>query len=253
MEIKKKNINITPLILAAGKGSRMGFLTKNLPKSLLKINSKIRLVDKIIENFCKLKFEKPYLICGFQSKKFKNLKNINLIYNKNWKNTNIYGSLICADKILSKKNCIVSYADIFYEKKALDILKKNKKKNCIVLLSYKFWKKYWTERFKNPLLDLESFKFKKKKLIEIGKRENALSNIQGQYMGLFKIDPVAWHKIKKYIFNNHNNFEQLDITSLFNIVIEKKICSIFVEEYRGKWFEIDNIKDYKILKKTFEK
>ena len=69
-----------------------------------------------------------------------------------------FGSLICADKILSKNKCIISYADIFYEKEAIDILNNSKRGRGITILSYKYWRKYWKERFQNPLTDLETFK-----------------------------------------------------------------------------------------------
>ena len=71
---------------------------------------------------------------------------------------NIFGSLICADKILSKYQCVISYADIFYEKDPIEILCKSKIKRGIVILSFNNWKKYWQQRFNNPLTDLETLK-----------------------------------------------------------------------------------------------
>lgn len=253
MKFKLQSNKIIPIILAAGRGSRMGNLTKDKPKSFVKINNKKRLIDKVIENFEILKFKNIFIITGYQSSKFKKIKKIKKIRNNRWKTTNIFGSLICADKILSKHECIISYADIFYNKEAIEILKKNKKKGGIVILSYKFWKKYWQKRFKNPLSDLETFVTNKKnKLIEIGNRTNSYKNIKGQYMGLFKIDPHAWQKIKKFIINETNDIDKIDITSLFKIIIKEKICNIYVEEYDQQWFEIDNIKDYKIFKNSIE-
>ena len=43
-----------------------------------------------------------------------------------------------------------------------------------------------------------------------------------------------------------------DITNLFKIILRKKLFNIYVKEYKNKWFEIDNINDYKILNKSFE-
>ena len=48
------------------------------------------------------------------------------ILNDKWKNTSIFFSLYCARKILSKNTCLVSYSDIIYKKKALEILKKTR-------------------------------------------------------------------------------------------------------------------------------
>ena len=71
-------------------------------------------------------------------------------------------------------------------------------------------------------------------------------------MGVFKIDPNSWIKIKKHLFENTKNLDKIDITTLFQLIIKKKICKIYVENYKKKWFEIDSIKDYKVFKKLIK-
>ncbi len=254
MKSKIQSNKIIPIILAAGRGSRMGNLTKNKPKSFVKIDNKKKLIDKVIENFNYSSFKKIVIITGYKSSQFKRFKKIHTIKNQDWKKTNIFGSLICADKILSKNKCIISYADIFYEKEAIDILNNSKRGRGITILSYKHWRKYWKERFQNPLSDLETFRANNKnQLVEIGNRTNSYKNIRGQYMGVFKIDPISWNNIKKKLFKDKKNLNKIDITALFQLIIREKICNIYVENYKKKWFEIDNNKDYKVFRKYIEK
>ena len=85
------------------------------------------MIENIIENFRKFGSKSVYTIMGI-SKKFKMLKHIKTIKNNNWNNTNIVGSLLCADKILSKHETLISYADIYYDKEALKLLTQVKKK-----------------------------------------------------------------------------------------------------------------------------
>lgn len=253
MKLNLYSNKIIPIILAAGRGSRMGSLTKNNPKSFVKIYKNKRLIDNIIENFEKLGFNNKIIITGYKSKQFNQFRKLKKIKNDKWKTTNIFGSLICADKILSKYQCIISYADIYYEKKAIEILKNSKIKKGIVILSYQNWRQYWKERFKKPLTDLETFKTNSKnQLVEIGSKTNSYQNIKGQYMGVFKIDPDSWNNIKINLFKDIKNLNKIDITALFKLIIKKKICKIHVKNYKKKWFEIDNAKDYKILKKYIE-
>ena len=47
---------------------------------------------------------------------------------------------------------LFAYADIFYEKEAIQILNRSKKRKGIVLLSYKHWKKILEKRFTNPFV-----------------------------------------------------------------------------------------------------
>ena len=148
---------------------------------------------------------------------------------------------------------VINTCEAYSITEAIEILNKSKMKKGIVILSFKHWKKYWKERFNNPLSDLETFRTNSKnQLVEIGNRTNSYKNIKGQYMGVFKIDPHSWHKIKQHLFKEVKNLNKIDITALFQLIIKKKICSIHVKNYEKKWFEIDNIKDYKVLKKSIE-
>ena len=58
--------------------------------------------------------KKFLLLQGINSNLFKRFK-LKLFYNKNWKKTNMYYSLLKADKWLSKYECLVSYGDIYFE------------------------------------------------------------------------------------------------------------------------------------------
>ena len=70
MNLKYRSNKIVPVILAAGRGSRMGKLTNKAPKSFIKFGPKKKLIENIIENFRKFGF-KMFTIT-VQSKKFKN-------------------------------------------------------------------------------------------------------------------------------------------------------------------------------------
>ena len=96
-------------------------------------------------------------------------------------------TLIKADEVLSKNYSIISYSDIYYSSDLISKIKKNRYDICIA--SYLDWKKLWKKRFKNPLNDLEGFKRKGNKLLDIGFKEKNLKNIQGQYMGVIGISP----------------------------------------------------------------
>ena len=111
------------IILAAGKGNRLN--NYNKPKSTLELKKNYTLLDKIISNFKKNKIKKLFIITGYKENYLKKY-NIKKIFNKNWKNTNMLKSLLCADKILKKNDCIVSYSDIFYDESAIRLLKKQK-------------------------------------------------------------------------------------------------------------------------------
>ena len=58
------------IILAAGKGSRLYPLTKNIPKCLVKYKNKT-ILSYQLNVMKKLRLNKIYIVTGFQSKKLK--------------------------------------------------------------------------------------------------------------------------------------------------------------------------------------
>ena len=187
------------IILVAGKGSRLSKNFSKKPKSFIKIGSKT-ILERQIDNFQALGINKISLVTGYKSEFFKKYK-IKKFYNKNWKKTNMVYSLTRANSWLEKYNCIVSYGDILYEKNAIKSLIRSD--NLITITYDKNWKKLWFKRFKNPLIDAETFKFNKKnELLEIGNKTNSYKNIKGQFMGLIKFKPKGWKIFKNEIRKN---------------------------------------------------
>ena len=143
------------IILAAGRGSRLGYLTEKKPKSFNKSGDK-RYIDIIINNFIKNDINKINIVVGYKKHLFKNFPYKKII-NKKWKSSNIFFSLNKANKVLQSNTCIISYADIIYDQEAISLLAKAK--GDIVILNNVNWKKIWKLRFKNPLDDLENFDY----------------------------------------------------------------------------------------------
>ncbi len=238
------------IILAAGRGSRLKNTTKNIPKGLVEINSNNTILDYQINILTKYKNSKIFIVVGYKSKKIKeHFKNNNLKYiqNKIWNKSNMFYSLMCADKFLKKNPFIVLYSDIIYSKKIIDkmLIAKNK-----LSIAYDVnWLNLWKKRFKKPELDAESFFISEKGIIkEIGNKikKKDLKKINGQYMGIIKIYPKAWSLIKKNISTKET--KKLHLTHVFSKIINKKIFNIKGVKNTTPWYEIDNNKDLKIAK-----
>ena len=60
---------IDAAILVGGKGSRLGNITKNTPKPLLRIK-KIRFLDLLLSSLLKYNLKRIYLLCSFKKEKF---------------------------------------------------------------------------------------------------------------------------------------------------------------------------------------
>tara|TARA_B100000575_G_scaffold294581_1_gene311751 strand:- start:2925 stop:3986 length:1062 start_codon:yes stop_codon:yes gene_type:complete len=90
--IKKNNINL--VIMAGGKGRRMGDISKIIPKPLLPFDSNNTLLEKSISNFNNFGISKVFLILNYKKNliksyfdEVKNQSKINYIYEKNYLGT----------------------------------------------------------------------------------------------------------------------------------------------------------------------
>jgi len=240
------------VILAAGRGKRLGSMTQNLPKCLINLKKK-NLIDYNLP-FIK-KFKKTVIITGYKSnlieKKFKLFKSIKIIKNNFFSKTNMVYSLFKSTKYIkkTKKNVVVIYSDIIFDKSIFNLLKENQ--SFIVI--YKDWLKIWKLRNNNNLQkiksDAEDIVLKKDNLISIGgKIKNSLPTYQ--YMGILKFRYKDFIKINDYFKTLKN--KKIDFTSFINLVLKKKIVKIKVKKTNKFWLEIDNQKDLRAANKLIK-
>jgi len=238
------------IILAAGRGSRLKKYTKYQPKAFNLFKNE-RYIDLIIKNFKENRLNNINIVTGYKNYLFKKIK-YKKIYNSSWRKSNIFYSLYKTNKLLKKNICIISYSDIVFKKEAIRLLKE--KKGDIVVLNNCNWKKTWKRRFKKPLNDLEKFNYIKKNdekyLTEIGGTPKNLNSIRGQFAGLFKITPRGWRHILNLIKKDKIDIKKIDMTTFFSFFLKKKKLIIKIVDYKGMWFEIDTVKDFKILNST---
>lgn len=115
------------LVLAAGRGSRLGNYTDNLPKSLLPLNKEGNtLLDynlNILQN--ELKVDKIVIVTGYESEQIeevaKKYNKTEIIYNPFWNNCNVLGSMYMALDTLDD-DFLFLHADTLMEKGAWESL-----------------------------------------------------------------------------------------------------------------------------------
>ena len=238
-------INVRGIILAAGRGSRMGELTEHSHKCLTILDGK-SLLDWQLSSIKQSGINDITVVTGYKSSLLKG--DFKKIKNSRWNQTNMVSSLFCCDKPTT--DTIVSYSDIVYSSTHVRKLIDNQ--GDIVITSDKLWLELWSIRFENPLDDAESFKTDGDNLIEIGNKADKISHIKGQFMGLLKFSPKGWDICYK-LFKTFPQKKQdkLDMTTFLSYVIKFiKIKIIFID---GMWCEIDSLKDLNVYKRILDK
>tara|TARA_B100001029_G_C15041479_1_gene443942 strand:+ start:146 stop:883 length:738 start_codon:yes stop_codon:yes gene_type:complete len=235
------------IILAAGMGSRLESLTKDIPKCLLKIDNK-SLLDIQINSFRKQGINEIFIVTGHCSDKIKTFPNVTKIVNKEYRNTNMVYSLMKVLPIIKQKDIIISYSDIIFERTVLKKLINDPNKNTIVV--DKNWKSYWIERYGTSNYDIESLKLEGNTITEIGQTCSSDVGIDARYVGLMKF---SYSTVKKmiHIWENKNNLASNSyMTDMIQCLINNSI-TIFSHDIQGKWYEIDTQKDYMLAKSKY--
>lgn len=227
--------NYKGLILAAGRGSRMGKSTERSHKCLTVLKGRT-LLDWQLSALRKAGIKDITVVRGYRSEMLQG--DFNTAENPRWSETNMVATFFCAPKF--NTDTIVSYSDIVYSNKHIEDLMEQE--GDIVITADNKWFNLWSARFENPLEDAETFKTAGNILIEIGKKNDKMENIQAQYMGLLKFSPKGW-SIASQLFNSLEKERQdkLDMTSFLSMLINQtEIKVTFVE---GKWCEVDCCND----------
>ncbi len=226
------------VILAAGRGSRMGTLGDDRPKCLVELGGR-PLLDRQIAALRRGGVEEIGIVRGYRAEML-NSPGLSYFDNERWAQTNMVMSLAAASAWLRSGPVIVSYADIFYRGELVRALANAS--GALVISYDRAWRQLWTRRFADPLLDAETFRIGATgELLEIGAKTPRIEDIEGQYMGLLKFTPAAWSAVEALLAALDQPIrDRLDMTGLLRRLLAERKVPIATLATEGQWGEIDN-------------
>ena len=246
------------IFIAAGEGSRLGNLTKDLPKPLVDINSK-SIIERQISLLRKNNVNDIVVVTGYKKEKF-TFKNIEYVHNPNFREQEQTGSLMTArSKIVG--DVLIMFGDILFEEIILQQMLDSK--GDIVIAVDKNWEKSYEERHDNPKSEADKVLIKDDKVIQISAKNIEVNddNYVGELLGLIKLSM----KGSKILIDQYEKLENSHIGKFHDAVSFKKAKFVdMLQELlssgivitpvsiKGKWCEIDTKHDLEIAKKMFE-
>ncbi|MCG8545560.1 MAG: phosphocholine cytidylyltransferase family protein [Alphaproteobacteria bacterium] len=226
------------IILAAGRGSRMGTATQDQPKCRTLLHGK-SLLDWQLDALRAAGLQEIGLVRGYLADSFD--QPLHYFDNPRWPETNMVASLACAAAWLNAYPCMVSYSDIVYQPESVKRLL-----SCEADIAITYdpnWLDLWRLRFDDPLSDAETFRVMNGNVTEIGNRTTREEDIQGQFMGLLRIAPAGWRKIEAFLSRlDPATADRLDVTALLQRLIAggEAVAGVPIAE---PWCEIDSPSD----------
>lgn len=233
------------IILAAGMGTRLGELTENKPKCMVEVNGR-PLIQYQLDVLSSENLDVVFV--GGYKAEFLDQFEKTVVLNEEYDKTNMLWSFYLAIKDI-EEDIIISYGDIIYSKKVLSELLKQE--NGIGVVSDSDFLPYWEGRSEDPLDDLETFKVGPNNIIkELGLRPKDFSEIEGQYIGLVRIDQKRLSEIKNLIevdkVVNGKPVRNAYFTDLLQELISRDY-ELTAVPVPGGWIEVDTPEDISCL------
>ena len=224
------------ILLAAGRGSRLGALTADAPKCLCPVAGH-PLIAWQRAALRAAKVEHVSIVTGYRAALLAPYADSSF-HNPDWMRTNMVRSLLCALPRLDRP-VVVAYSDIVYT--AAHVAQLLAQDAPLAITVDMDWEKQWSARFADPLSDAESLRMDRDgRVLEIGSKPSSMAEVEGQFMGLLRITPeaVRWINRELDTETDANKRNQMDMTTLLARLIQSghPVQGIRVS---GQWAEVD--------------
>jgi L-glutamine-phosphate cytidylyltransferase len=238
------------IILAAGTGTRLMPLTADRPKCLVELAGR-SLLERQLVVMRSLGLSDVTVIAGHHAERIAE-PGLRKVVNPEFAATNMVASLFCAESAMREDaDLIVSYGDIVYQRDVLERLLAAQ--DPIAVCVDRGWRDYWSQRMVDPLSDAETLKLGADgRIVELGKKAARYDDIQGQYIGLFKvradqIDAVRcfYHALDRVATYDGKSFRSMFMTSFLQALIDAEfdVRPVFI---RNGWLELDTLQDLEL-------
>ena len=243
------------IILAAGRGSRMGKYTEKIPKGLLEISGKT-ILEMQTECFRNAGITDISIVKGYKGDAIK-ISGVKYYLNADFDTTNMVVSLMKAASEFTD-DVIVSYADILFDPLLLtQIIRAT---GDVVVLADSNWKKYWSMRYDTIDCDLESLIIdESNNIVEIGRPNVPEKDMAMRYIGVLKFSKHCAKNIvqiandagityyDKPWKHSGKSYPKAYMTDLLQALIDEGI-EVKAEKVVNGWIEFDSESDYEKAK-----
>lgn len=228
------------IIMAAGKGSRLGDLTNNKPKSFIEIEGK-KLIEYNLDMLLKYGIKDIVIITGYMAEEFERLlsnrEGIKFSFNPFYDTTNVLPSFWFGQELLND-DFIYMHADTLCDTEIFEELLSH---DGEIVLPTDF-SPCDEEAMKVKLIN-DEVKF-------INKTMNPES-ADGEFIGIAKISKKCISAIKSI---TNQIMKEQKFSSFFEValqeIMDKNLCKVTTIPTRNKfWCEIDFEEDYEMAKK----
>jgi choline kinase len=244
------------IILAAGRGGRMGSVTASIPKCMVDLVGK-SLLGRQMDTLREAGIDDITVVGGYRADALR-ADGARIVINPKHSTTNMVGSLFSAERLMvSGRDMIVSYGDIVYERRVLQALLDTA--GDVSVCVDRGWLKLWQTRMAEPLRDAETLRLVGgDRIVEIGMKPSSMADIEGQYIGLIKVSGAfvstfrdAWHELRSCEVGGCDAVDGMYMTSFLQHLINQG-HHVRAALFEGGWLEVDTAADLETYRRLHQ-
>lgn len=235
------------VILAAGRGTRLGVLAAERPKVMVELAGRTLLAHQRTA-LAAAGVNDVHLVLGHGAELVRadpDAVGLTVWINPDFATTNMVATLLCAQGPLDgTTDLIVAYGDIVYEPRLVSALRAVEAEVSVVVDLG--WRAYWQARMDDPLADAESLRMTDDgRLLEVGQRPGGYDDVEAQYVGLVRIRADAMTRFRRAAEHQVAADPRAFMTTLLQQLIDDG-CDVRVAPVMNGWLEIDRPEDLAI-------
>jgi L-glutamine-phosphate cytidylyltransferase len=251
---------VRPVIIAAGRGSRLKNETDEIPKTLVEVMGR-PMLEWILEAFesAGLKRKDVVFVCGYRAEVIKaRYPDFTYVTNHDWQNNNILLSLLMAREYLGD-GFVSTYGDIVYEGAVVQKLVASRAD--ISLGCDTAWRRRYVGRTQHPETDAEKLRADGARVVELS-RTIPSEQADGEFIGVMKLSKQGaadflrafeWAE-RSYgggMFREGRTFQKAYLIDLLSEMLEQGAV-MEREDTRGGYMEIDTVQDLAMAEKWWK-
>lgn len=233
------------VILAAGRGSRMGRLTRARPKAMLTLAGRSLLAWQRAA-LAAADIDAATIVTGHAHAAVR-ADGCRIVHNADWVGSGPIASLRCAQPA-ALGDFLLVYGDGLFHPSFAGALAASRADVAITV--DRQWHALWRRRFDDVLADAETLRHADGRLVEIGRRTTDAAAIEAQFTGLVRFSAAGWaHAERVLAALPDERRRRIDTTALLALLLDDGVAieTIAVD---GRWCEVDSARDlalYRLL------
>ncbi len=246
-----------PVLIGAGRGSRLEHQTDEIPKTLVHCMGR-PMLEWILDSLKEGGFSRKdvIFICGYKADVLKaRYPELTYVENTDWENNNILASLMYAREHLGA-GFLSSYTDILYRGSVVKDLVAST--GDMVLACDTDWRRRYVRRTNHPESDAEKMRAEGKRVVDIS-RVIPSEQASGEFIGVAKLSPTGAQELMEAYDDakahcetlGDRPFQKAYLIHLFQRMIEKGASFERVDTHGG-YMELDTLQDLEYAKSWWE-